>query len=84
MGDVVYNTGIISKLDLPVQRILETALAEGLDTVVICGYTKDGDEYFASSVADGGTTLWLLERMKLMLLREADDPGRENSPDACA
>ena len=32
----------------------------------------DGEEYFASSIADGGTVLWLIERMKLQLLREVE------------
>ena len=39
------------------------------------GFTADGDEeYFASSYADGGTVLWLLERLKKRLI----DPDAEN------
>ena len=41
---------------------------ETLDGVVIMGYTTDGEEYFASTYADGSTVLWLAERMKKMLL----------------
>jgi hypothetical protein len=57
----------ITKLDLPVDRILETAKGE-LEGVIIMGYTKDGDEYFASSYADGGTVNWLIDRFKAKLL----------------
>ncbi len=67
MGDVVM-LGNVTRLDLPPERILDAARDAGLETVVICGYDKDGKEYFASSVADGGTALWLLERLKLKLL----------------
>lgn len=66
MGDVVMFHGI-TKLDLPPDRMLEAAVGE-LDGVVIMGYKKDGTEYFASSYADGGTCLWLLERCKKQLL----------------
>jgi hypothetical protein len=71
MGDVVLFSGITS-LDLPPERVLEAAIARGLRDVVICGHTADGDEYFASSAADGGTVLWALERAKLRLLRTVD------------
>jgi hypothetical protein len=66
VGKVVPFTGI-TKLDLPPDRILEGAIGE-LEGVVILGYKKDGTEYFASSYADGGDVLWLLERLKLKLL----------------
>ena len=66
MGDVVILSTVTS-LDLPPDRVLEQALGQ-LKTVVIMGYTEDGDRYFASSVADGGDVLWLLEQCKLDLL----------------
>lgn len=66
MGDIV-NLDNVTRLDLPPDRILEAAVGE-LDSVVIAGFKKDGDEYFASSVADGGTALWLIERLKKKLL----------------
>lgn len=62
----------VTTLDLPPDRLLEDALGK-LDSVVILGTTKDGAEFFASSVADGGTCLWLMERAKLKLLRLADE-----------
>ena len=36
------------------------------------GYTETGEEYFASSIADGGDVLWLMERMKAALLRAGE------------
>lgn len=66
MGKVVNFTGI-TKLDLPADRMLEAATGQ-LEGVVILGYDKEGKEYFASSYADGGTVLWLMERCKAKLL----------------
>lgn len=31
------------------------------------GKTPDGEYYFASSVADGGTVLWMMEKLRLKL-----------------
>lgn len=58
----------ITKLDIPPDRILNSFVGR-LEGVIIIGYDKDGEEAFASSYADGGTTLWLLERCKKALLR---------------
>lgn len=71
VSNVIPFTGI-TKLDLPPDRILESAIGH-LDGVVVLGYKKDsGEEYFASSYADGGDMLWLLERAKQALLRDEE------------
>jgi len=44
-----------------------------MEGVVIMGWDKDGEEYFASSYADGGTVLWLAERMKKLLMEVANE-----------
>ncbi len=62
MGEVLKFTGITS-LDSNPDRVLEEAVGE-LETVVVLGFTKDGAEYFASSVSDGGTVTWLMDRAK--------------------
>lgn len=59
--------GDVTKLDLDPDVILENNKGK-LEGFVILGYTKDGDEYFAGTYADGGTMLWLLERCKLKLV----------------
>lgn len=66
MGEVV-NLNNITRLDIPADRVLEAAVGN-LDKVVVIGYDKEGAEYFASSIADGGTVLWLMEKMKKALL----------------
>lgn len=71
MSKVIPFTGV-TKLDMPADQVLESAMGE-MEGVVIMGWTKDGKEYFASSYADGGTVLWLAERMKKMLLEVADE-----------
>lgn len=72
MGDVIVMK-CVTRLDVPPERVLEEALSAGLGAVVIAGYDADGKEYFAASCEDGGETLWLLERMKLKLLRLGDE-----------
>lgn len=63
---VVSFTGITT-LDFPPDKILTKAL-DRLEQVVVIGFDKEGDFYFASSKADGGSVLWLLEKAKKMLL----------------
>jgi hypothetical protein len=70
MSNVIRFTGP-TKLDLDPDRVLESAIGE-LEDVIIIGYAKDGSEYFASSKADGGHVLWHLERAKLKLLAMVD------------
>ena len=67
MGDVI-ELGCITRLDLPPDKVLEKAIGQ-LDSVVIMGYDKEGEQVFASSIADGGQVLWLLEQCKLELLK---------------
>ena len=63
----VIRLPCVTSLDLDPDVILECAAGK-LKTVVILGYTSDGEEYFASSVADGGTVIWLMEKCKKALL----------------
>ena len=72
MDNKVITFPGITRLDLPADRVLEGAIGE-LDQVVVIGYHKDGSEYFASSIADVRTVNWLLDRMKLSLLEIPDD-----------
>ena len=66
MSNIIPFNGI-TRLDLDPDRVLENTKGK-LDGVILIGYDKQGEEYFASSYADGGDVLWLLERMKLRLL----------------
>lgn len=71
MADVVRFPGI-TKLDLDPDDVLTKALGQ-MEQVVICGFDKDGNQYFASSVSDGGTSLWHLERAKWALMKITDE-----------
>jgi hypothetical protein len=44
------------------------SLKGGLESFVVIGYDYDGQEYFASTFADGAHVLWLLERYKKKLI----------------
>ena len=68
MSAEVVDLDIVTKLDLPPTRILEKANAQPFDQVVVVGLTDEGDFWFSSSAADGGTVLWLLELAKKKLL----------------
>lgn len=62
----VIPIGTLTSLDVPVERVLDNA--RELEGVVVLGYTKDNEYHFASTYADGGTVLWLLEKLKQRLL----------------
>lgn len=66
MTKIIPFTGI-TKLDMPPDHVLEKAKGK-LEGVVILGFMTNGDEYFASSYADGGTVNWLIDRCKRKLL----------------
>lgn len=57
----------VTRLNLPPDRVLKAAQGE-LESVTVLGWDKDGKMYFASTQADGGDVLWLLEKAKKALL----------------
>jgi hypothetical protein len=64
----IIPIGCITRLDLNPDDILERAKGQ-LEGVVIIGFEKDdGALYAASSYADGGTVMWLLEACKKALM----------------
>lgn len=71
MGDKVIPIGGVTRLDIDPDQILDKTKGV-MDSIVIIGYDKWGDEYFASSIADGGDVLWLLERCKIKLMEVVD------------
>lgn len=74
-GDNVVALDMVTRHDVPAERVLRAALGEGLESVVVIGYDTAGEEYFASSIADDGTVLWLMERHKKMLLDAPESMG---------
>lgn len=71
MAEIVEFRGITT-LDIPASRVLDNAPRDMTQAVVI-GYDADGGFYFASSQADGGDVLWLLELAKHKLITTAEE-----------
>jgi coenzyme F420-reducing hydrogenase delta subunit len=67
--DNVVILPVVTRLNIPPDRVLNDALAADLDGVVVIGQRKDGSYYFSSSIADGGDVLWQLEWAKAALMR---------------
>jgi len=63
----VIDLPVITTLDYPSDRLLEKAIGN-VDGVLILGWDKEGELYFASSKGDGGHCLWLMELAKKALL----------------
>ena len=68
----VVDLPVVTRLDLDPERALSKATGR-LKSVLILGYTHEGGEYFASSIADGPESAWLLDRAKLKLLKIVDE-----------
>lgn len=68
--------GNVTRLDLRPDDVLEKAKewtdGEGSGVVVLM-WDRHGHPYFASSIADGGEILWLLELCKKQLLEMAEE-----------
>ena len=73
MSDNVIPLGNITRLDLPTDHVLDAAKGDCSDGVIVLGYDDQGELYFASSIADGGSVIWLLEQAKLALLKGQND-----------
>jgi hypothetical protein len=69
MADNVIPLGNITRLDLATDRVLDEVKGHCSDGVIVIGFDDDGAFYFASSIADGGEVLWLLEQAKIKLLQ---------------
>jgi len=63
----VIPIGNLTRLNDNPDKILKAAIGE-LEGVVISGFTKDGQLWAASSYADGGTVMWLLEAAKTEMM----------------
>lgn len=63
----LFSFNGITKLDLPADRVLEQAVGK-LQGVIVIGFDHEGEFYAASSYADGGNAIWLLEVCKKRIL----------------
>lgn len=72
-ADILRFNGI-TRLPLDPKQVLARALDDGdLKSVIIVGYTQDGEFWFASSDPDGPSVLWDLEKAKQALLNISMD-----------
>ena len=67
-ADNVVEWRGITTLDTSPTRILAKAAGAKLKECVVVGFDEDGQFYFISSVADGGSVLWMFEMAKKRLL----------------
>jgi hypothetical protein len=58
----------ITPLSFEPSVILNGAIKENLESVVVLGWDKDGGFFFSSSVSGGPEILWLLELAKSKLM----------------
>jgi hypothetical protein len=60
--------------DVDIREALRCLERAGIVDFLICGYDKDGMEFFASPPGVGGAdALWMLERARYKLMRIAED-----------
>jgi hypothetical protein len=79
MGEVVAGHFITTENSSP-DRALESAAEYGLDQVVIVGFDKDGEFFFASSQADSGEVLYFLKRARWELMKMEDEIRANGDP----
>lgn len=60
--DKVEYLDQVTTHDISTTNVLANAHNAGLKEVVVVGMKEDGTEYFASSVSDGGTSMYHLQR----------------------
>lgn len=65
----VIDLPVVTRLDIPAERILNKAVAADLKEVMVIGTNQDGSLYFAASFGDGGNVLWLMEKAKTELMK---------------
>lgn len=69
--DNVTILDIVSPYNIPVDRVLNAAVAEELQSVTIVGTDSEGNFYFATSYTDGPQCLWDLQLGQKKLLEIA-------------
>lgn len=67
MSAKVFDFPGLTKLDMDPDRILEKAKGK-LQGVIVIGFDNEGEFYGATSYADGGNAIWLLEVCKKRIL----------------
>lgn len=66
--DNVVDLNVETMLDIPADRILNSAVDARVEHAVVIGWGEDGELYFATSFGDVAQSLLLLELAKRELL----------------
>jgi hypothetical protein len=69
----VVRLDVVTRLDLQPDDVLTEAIGQYPGGVFIAGYDDDGHVQIASSIADGGTILWMMEVAKMRLMAIAGE-----------
>jgi len=72
MTDNVINGPFITRLNGDPDRTLADCIGQ-METVVVIGTDKQGNEVFVSSIANGPDVLWLLQRHIHKLMHVVED-----------
>ncbi len=68
MQDTVVPFTGLTKLDIPVDKILEGAKEANLKTVIVIGEDQNGESFLASSSGDLALMYWMLANTQKYLL----------------
>lgn len=60
MGDVV-EIGCVTSLDRPPEKVLQKAIDEKVEDLIVLGWAPDGEFYVDCTSANGAEFLWKLE-----------------------
>lgn len=60
---------VLTKLDIPADRVIKSALEIGYESIAMVGYDKDGDILFSSNLASAEKILWMLEKFRDRLMK---------------
>lgn len=72
MTDNIVRLGMITKMPLPVERVLTNDEALALDEVLVIGWEADGSFYFGASDADTSRALMLLACAERWIIDQKD------------
>lgn len=75
MTDKITHLPTITTLPIPPKGVLEVAIENDLEEVLVIGVCKGGILYTACSTAEIGEMLLLMERAKRSLMTHVDDSG---------
>lgn len=73
MSAEIIRLNVVTKLDLTPDDVLRESIGLYPGGVFICGYDEDGNVQVASSIADGGSVLWMMEIAKVRLMTIAGE-----------